>query len=166
MPKAYIGLGGNIGDPITAIRSAIKALDKLPFTTLLSTSLLYSSSPLGPVPQPDFINAVTAIRTLLAPLPLLSRLQAIERGHGRIRDGVRWGPRTLDLDLLLYGERPIAEEVLIVPHPGLCQRAFVLYPLYEIAPDLEIPGYGPLAQLLKAVSGQRIGIADCCPPCL
>nr|VFK23455.1 MAG: 2-amino-4-hydroxy-6-hydroxymethyldihydropteridinediphosphokinase [Candidatus Kentron sp. LFY] len=160
MPKAYIGIGGNLGDTITTVRSAFAALAGLPETTLLSTSMLYRTSPLGPIRQPDFINAVAAIRTPLAPLALLSWLQSIEHQHGRIRDGARWGPRTLDLDLLLYGDSRIVEDTLMVPHPGLCQRAFVLYPLYEIAPDLEIPGHGPLVRLLPAVAGQRIAVAN------
>nr|VFJ61889.1 MAG: 2-amino-4-hydroxy-6-hydroxymethyldihydropteridinediphosphokinase [Candidatus Kentron sp. FW]VFJ66447.1 MAG: 2-amino-4-hydroxy-6-hydroxymethyldihydropteridinediphosphokinase [Candidatus Kentron sp. FW] len=158
--KAYIGVGANLGDPITTARSALAALASLPGTTLLSRSMLYLSPPLGPVRQPDFINAVAAIRTPLAPLALLSRLQSIEHRYGRVRNGVRWGPRTLDLDLLLYGDLRINEDTLTVPHPGLCQRAFVLYPLYEIAPDLEIPGHGPLVRLLEAVAGQHIRVAD------
>nr|VFK62825.1 MAG: 2-amino-4-hydroxy-6-hydroxymethyldihydropteridinediphosphokinase [Candidatus Kentron sp. UNK]VFK70624.1 MAG: 2-amino-4-hydroxy-6-hydroxymethyldihydropteridinediphosphokinase [Candidatus Kentron sp. UNK] len=161
MPDAYIGVGGNMGDPVATARSAFAALAELPGTSLSSTSLLYRSAPMGPVRQADFINAVAAIHTQLAPLALLSRLQFIEYGHGRVRDGARWGPRALDLDLLLYGDIQIAGDVLTVPHPALCERAFVLYPLYEIAPTLEIPGRGPLAGLLAGVSGQRIGIADC-----
>nr|VFK55925.1 MAG: 2-amino-4-hydroxy-6-hydroxymethyldihydropteridinediphosphokinase [Candidatus Kentron sp. TUN] len=158
MPEAYIGVGGNMGDSIATVRSGIAALTELPETIPLATSMLYRSSPLGSVPQPDFINAVAAIRTRLTPLALLSRLQSIEHRHGRVRHGVRWGPRTLDLDLLLYGHRRISEDILTVPHPGLPERAFVLYPLHEIAPHLEIPGHGPLAGLLEAVAGQRIEI--------
>nr|VFK40415.1 MAG: 2-amino-4-hydroxy-6-hydroxymethyldihydropteridinediphosphokinase [Candidatus Kentron sp. TC]VFK41893.1 MAG: 2-amino-4-hydroxy-6-hydroxymethyldihydropteridinediphosphokinase [Candidatus Kentron sp. TC] len=161
MFDAYIGVGGNMGDAVATARSAFDALAGLPKTTLLSTSLLYRSAPVGPVRQADFINAVAAIRTRLAPLSLLSRLRSIEYGHGRVRDGVRWGPRALDLDLLLYGELQIAGDVLTVPHPALCERAFVLYPLYEIAPTLSIPGRGPVARLLAGVAGQRIGIVDC-----
>nr|VFK44206.1 MAG: 2-amino-4-hydroxy-6-hydroxymethyldihydropteridinediphosphokinase [Candidatus Kentron sp. SD]VFK49789.1 MAG: 2-amino-4-hydroxy-6-hydroxymethyldihydropteridinediphosphokinase [Candidatus Kentron sp. SD]VFK81161.1 MAG: 2-amino-4-hydroxy-6-hydroxymethyldihydropteridinediphosphokinase [Candidatus Kentron sp. SD] len=161
MQKAYIGIGSNMGDSVATTHSALAALAGLPETILLSTSMLYRSFPLGPIYQPDFINAVSAIRTSLAPLSLLSWLQSIEQRHGRTRDGARWGPRTLDLDLLLYGELRIVEDVLTVPHPALCERAFVLYPLYEIAPELKVPGHGPLVELLERVAGQRVRIADC-----
>lgn len=145
---AYVGVGGNIGEPMTTVRSALAALDGLPETRLASVSRLYRSAPMGPAGQPDFINAVAAIHTTLAPLALLSSLQSVERRYGRVRNRVRWGPRTLDLDLLLYGNARITEEVLTVPHPGLHERPFVLYPLHEIAPDLEVPGHGPVAALL------------------
>nr|VFK30066.1 MAG: 2-amino-4-hydroxy-6-hydroxymethyldihydropteridinediphosphokinase [Candidatus Kentron sp. MB] len=153
-----------MGVPSATVRAGLLALDELPETVLLSTSLLYRSPPFGPIPQPDFINAVAAIQTLLAPLALLSELQSIEHRYGRVRGDVRWGPRTLDLDLLLYGDRQITGEILTIPHPGLHQRAFVLYPLYEIAPQLTVPGRGPVARLLEAVREQPIQIADCPPP--
>ncbi|MBT8420301.1 MAG: 2-amino-4-hydroxy-6-hydroxymethyldihydropteridine diphosphokinase [Gammaproteobacteria bacterium] len=153
---AYIGVGGNLGDPVTTVRSALAELGKLPRTSLRAMSSLYRSSPMGPANQPDFINAVAQIHTTLAPLALLFALQAIEHQYGRVRTGARWGPRTLDLDLLLYGDRQITEDVLTVPHPGLFDRAFVLYPLHEIAPDRVVPGRGTVRALLAGVMDQPI----------
>nr|VFJ92813.1 MAG: 2-amino-4-hydroxy-6-hydroxymethyldihydropteridinediphosphokinase [Candidatus Kentron sp. H]VFJ93906.1 MAG: 2-amino-4-hydroxy-6-hydroxymethyldihydropteridinediphosphokinase [Candidatus Kentron sp. H]VFK00411.1 MAG: 2-amino-4-hydroxy-6-hydroxymethyldihydropteridinediphosphokinase [Candidatus Kentron sp. H] len=153
---AYIGVGSNLGDPRATVRSALAALGQLPETRPSSVSGLYRSPPMGPPDQPDFINAVAAIRTTLAPLVLLSSLQSMEHRYGRVRGPVHWGPRTLDLDLLLYGDAQITEDVLTVPHPGLHKRAFVLYPLHEIAPDREVPGRGPVKGLLAGVSDQCI----------
>nr|VFJ62598.1 MAG: 2-amino-4-hydroxy-6-hydroxymethyldihydropteridinediphosphokinase [Candidatus Kentron sp. DK] len=145
---AYIGVGANLGDPVAAVRSGIRALGEMPETRLKAVSNFYRSPPMGPADQPDYINAVAAIETTIEPLALLSALQDIENRHGRVRNGPRWGPRTLDLDILLYGDRQITEEKLTVPHPGLPERAFVLYPLYEIAPCREVPGQGPVWKLL------------------
>lgn len=145
---AYIGLGSNLGDPPSRIRGALADLAGLPQTRLLQTSSLYRSLPLGPPDQPDYVNAVAALDTALAPEALLDALQALEAQHGRARDGQRWGPRTLDLDLLLYGDRQLTTPRLTMPHPGLPQRAFVLYPLAEIAPDLQVPGLGSVQALL------------------
>jgi len=153
---AYIGLGSNFGDSVATLQSACRALAELPQTERLAISRFYRTSPMGPVEQPDFINAVAAIQTALAPLSLLRSLQDIERWHGRVPGGVRWGPRTLDLDVLLYGDTQIDQEILTIPHPGLHVRAFVLYPLHEIAPNLEIPGRGAVEELLKRVSDQPI----------
>lgn len=144
---AWIGLGSNLEAPETQVLRAIEELARLPETRLSRRSGLYRNPPMGPVPQPDFVNAVVALETRLAPFALLDALQAIEQVHGRVR-AERWGPRTLDLDVLLYGGRVIDEARLRVPHPGLHERAFVLYPLAEIAPDLIIPGRGPLAECL------------------
>ncbi|MEW6353364.1 MAG: 2-amino-4-hydroxy-6-hydroxymethyldihydropteridine diphosphokinase [Pseudomonadota bacterium] len=149
MIHAYIGLGGNIADPVQQITRALAELNALPATRLHSRSRLYRSKPVGPADQPDYVNAVAALDTDLPPRTLLSRLLDIERRHGRIRDGVRWGPRTLDLDLLLYGELQHHDADLTLPHPRLHERSFVLYPLYDVAPDLVIPGYGPLRELLQ-----------------
>ncbi|VFN06837.1 MAG: 2-amino-4-hydroxy-6-hydroxymethyldihydropteridinediphosphokinase [Candidatus Kentron sp. G] len=157
---AYIGVGANLGDPGATVRAALTTLRELPETKPSSVSSLYRTSPLGPPGQPDFINAVAAIHTELSPLVLLSSLQSIEHRYGRVRDHVRWGPRTLDLDLLLYGDSRITEKVLTVPHSGLHERAFVLVPLYEIAPDLVIPGYGPVKKLLSGVADQRIELLE------
>lgn len=151
METAFIGIGSNIGEPRAQVESAIAALGGLPETTLSGQSRLYSSRPLGPVSQPDFVNAVARIETGLEPPALLEALHAIERAHGRVRDGTRWGPRRLDLDLLLYGERAFSSGGLTVPHPELTRRSFVLYPLADIAPDLVIPGAGPLNRLLAKV---------------
>jgi len=150
--SAYVGLGGNLGQPISQVSQALLELSSLPGSELIVRSSLYRTCPVGPVDQPDYINAVALLATELPAEALLDALQALEARHGRIRDGERWGARTLDLDLLLYGDAVIASRRLQVPHPRMCQRAFVLYPLAEIAPkDLYIPGCGPLMALLKRV---------------
>lgn len=146
---AYIGLGGNLDDPAARLRAARAAIAVLPGVQELAFSSLYRSAPLGPSDQPDYVNAVMAVATTLAPLDLLDALQALEAACGRVRVGERWGPRTLDLDILLYGHEILASERLTVPHPGIGEREFVLYPLREIAPELEIPGLGPLAELAR-----------------
>ena len=146
---AYIGLGSNLEDPLEQVRRALAELDAVPGSRLAARSGLYRSPPMGPAEQPHYINAVAALETRLEPRALLAELQRIERAHGRHRGADRWGPRTLDLDLLLYGERRIREPALTVPHPGLHERAFVLYPLAEIAAGLVVPGHGPLRELLQ-----------------
>lgn len=144
---AYVGLGSNLERPEEQLLLALEELARLPATRLLAASGLYRNPPMGSVPQPDYVNAVAALETCLPPLELLDALQGIEQVHGRVRIE-RWGPRTLDLDLLLYADRIIDEPRLQVPHPGLHERPFVLYPLAEIAPGLTIPGRGPLADWL------------------
>lgn len=144
----YIGLGSNLSGPAQQINSALETLASSPHVTLLQHSGLYLSPPMGPADQPDYVNAVAQLETELSPHHLLDLLQSIEQQQGRVR-GERWGPRTLDLDLLLYDEQRIADERLSVPHPGMAQRAFVLYPLLEIAPGLEIPGLGLLSSLIE-----------------
>jgi 2-amino-4-hydroxy-6-hydroxymethyldihydropteridine diphosphokinase len=148
MVIAYIGLGSNLVQPELQVRRALEALAELPETVLTAHSSLYRSEPLGPAGQPDYINAVAALKTDLSPLDLLSALQTIEARQGRVREGERWGPRPLDLDILLYGEQVSDDPRLTLPHPGLYERNFVLYPLAEIAPGLSIPGKGPLEVLL------------------
>ncbi len=148
---AYIGLGSNLEDPITQVKSALQELAELPQSTLLSASSLYRSAPMGPSEQPDYINAVAALETNLSSDELLSELQRLEDVHQRVRRE-RWGPRTLDLDLLLYGGDRINSEHLTVPHPGLSERNFVLIPLFEIAPELILPDNCPLAELVKHCS--------------
>jgi 2-amino-4-hydroxy-6-hydroxymethyldihydropteridine diphosphokinase len=155
MQTAFVGLGSNLGRPVSQVRDALHELDALQGTRLMHRSSLYRSAPLGPVRQPDYINAVAMLETRLAPYALLDRLQAIEQDHGRVR-GRRWGPRTLDLDLLLFGDRRIASERLRVPHPEIARRPFVLFPLNEIAPDLTLPGIGPLASLLRDLPGDGL----------
>jgi 2-amino-4-hydroxy-6-hydroxymethyldihydropteridine diphosphokinase len=146
---AYIGLGSNLANPIHQINQARQAITALAETEELAFSSLYASSPMGPQDQPDYVNAVMAIATKLSAVDLLRSLQAIEQQQGRVRTGMRWGARTLDLDLLLYGEQQIELPDLIVPHLGISQRAFVLYPLQEIAPALVIPRFGRLSQLIE-----------------
>lgn len=145
---AFVGLGSNLADPQSQVRRALIALEQLPRTRLLKHSPLYRTAPMGPAGQPDYINAVAALETALAPLALLDRMQAIEADHQRMRGPERWGPRTLDLDLLLYDDQVIQSERLTVPHPGLRERAFVLYPLADVAPELVLPGGDALADLL------------------
>lgn len=148
---AYIGLGSNLGAPKEQVLAALQALHDAPGCTLIARSPLYATTPVGPIPQPDYINAAAALTTRLPPLALLAALQEIERAQGRQRDGTRWGPRTLDLDILVYGTQRLKAPGLELPHPEMHQRAFVLVPLAQIAPAwLEIPGQGRLADLLAA----------------
>lgn len=146
---AYIGLGANLEDPIAHVRAAREALRRHPDLHAIACSRLYRSAPMGPADQPDYINAVMSVETELPAATLLHILQALEAQHGRTRSGERWGPRTLDLDLLLYGDETIATDELQVPHPGIAEREFVLRPLLEIAPDLDIPGRGKVADLVS-----------------
>lgn len=155
MVRAYIGLGANLGEPLAQLRAAVAALAALPGSTLAAVSPLYRSAPLGPAGQPDYYNAVAALDTPLPPHALLAALQAIETAQGRVRLE-RWGPRTLDLDLLLYGADVIATPDLTVPHAELAQRCFVLVPLHDLAPALVLPDGRPLAQL--AVHTDRTGL--------
>lgn len=145
---AYIGLGSNLADPVEQIKTARITIAQLSRVQALAFSGLYHSSPMGPQDQPDYVNAAMCVSTDLPPIDLLRCLQRIENDQGRVRKSERWGARTLDLDLLVYGDRIIELPDLIVPHTGLTERAFVLYPLYEIAPQLQIPGKGNIADLL------------------
>ncbi|MFT6529636.1 MAG: 2-amino-4-hydroxy-6-hydroxymethyldihydropteridine diphosphokinase [Psychrosphaera sp.] len=135
----YVGLGANLKSPLETIKLAINELTVLPHSELVGVSKIYSSKPMGPADQPDYINAVALIRTELTPHQLFSHTCAIEDKHGRTRVGEHWGPRTLDLDILLYGQHQINDEQLVVPHYGLQQREFVIYPLLDITPDLVLP---------------------------
>lgn len=155
-----VALGSNLQDPPAQVQDALQELDGIPATRVLRHSHLYRSAPMGPGDQPDYINAVAMLETSLAPHALLRELQAIETRHGRVRDAQRWGPRTLDLDILLFGERRIAQADLTVPHPGLHVRAFVLYPLSEIAPDLTIPGHGRVRDLADRCDGEGLELLD------
>ena len=151
---AYIGLGANLGDARAALASALAALAGLADTTLLRSSSVWRSAPIDSS-GPDYLNAVAELRTSLAPIDLLHRLQAIELAHGRERP-YRNAPRTLDLDLLVYGAQSLATPELTLPHPRAHERAFVLAPLAELAPDLVITGRGRVSDLLAAVADQRI----------
>lgn len=150
--RAFIGLGSNLDNPVDQVRRAFDALKCLPQSRWIAASGLYRSTPMGPVAQPDFINAVALLETRLTPDELLGELLHIERLHGRVRDGVRWGPRTLDLDLLLYGNECICTPTLRVPHPGVADRNFVVIPLAELAPDLHVPGHGVVRSLQETIS--------------
>lgn len=146
--RAFIGLGSNLDGPVAQVTHALGELDGLPATRCLQHSSLYRSKPLGPAGQPDYINAVALLETALDAENLFNELMSLENLHGRKRGGQRWGPRCLDLDILLYGSARIRTARLVIPHPGLPVREFVLYPLAEIEPGLVIPGVGPLQQLL------------------
>jgi 2-amino-4-hydroxy-6-hydroxymethyldihydropteridine diphosphokinase len=153
MTVAYVGLGANIGEPRRQLEAALTELWNLPGTDSVLASGLYKSSPLGYADQPDFLNAVARLDTGLRPEALLDRLQEIERRHGRERSFPN-APRTLDLDLLLYGDSVIRTPRLDIPHPRMHQRAFVLRPLVEIAPEAEIPGRGKARELLAGCADQ------------
>jgi 2-amino-4-hydroxy-6-hydroxymethyldihydropteridine diphosphokinase len=157
--SSYIGLGSNLGEPIALLAAAFAALSRIPDTRLAARSSLYRSAPVGVPAQPDFVNAVARVETGLPPGALLDALQAIERALGRERP-FPGAPRTLDLDLLLYGSQRIATGRLTVPHPRMHERAFVLLPLLELDPDAQIPDRGAARECLGSVSGQcveRIG---------
>ena len=145
---AYIGLGSNLENPSEQIHSACAAIAAVAGIVEQGFSSLYHSAPMGPQDQPDYVNAVMAVATELPPMELLRALQAIENSHGRVR-AKRWGARTLDLDILLYGEQVIELPDLTIPHVGMTEREFVLYPLHEIAPQLIIPNKGKLVELLE-----------------
>lgn len=152
---AYIGLGSNLNDPVAQINRALDDLTALEKTQLLKSSGLFKSRPMGPQDQPDYVNAVALIETELDEELLLDRLQQIENAHGRVRNR-RWGERTLDLDILLYGDLQISTGRLTIPHPGLAEREFVLYPLEKINPELVIPGLGALTDLIAACPANGI----------
>lgn len=145
--RAYIGLGSNLANPRQQVAQALLALAAIPQTQLLASSPLYRSAPIGPGVQPDYVNAVALLETALNPLALLDALQAIEQDHQRVRIE-HWGPRTLDLDILLLDQLQIDSERLKVPHPYLRQRNFVLYPLADISPELHLPDGTSLQQLM------------------
>ncbi|WP_333796175.1 2-amino-4-hydroxy-6-hydroxymethyldihydropteridine diphosphokinase [Rheinheimera sp.] len=147
----YIGLGANLAEPLQQLQQAVAALKNIPATELVAVSSLYGSKPMGPQDQPDYVNAVAALSTSLNPLQLLDALQKIELEQGRQRKDERWGPRTLDLDMLLFGAQTINSERLTVPHYGMKNREFVLYPLAEIAADLVLPDGDRLQALLAKV---------------
>lgn len=153
--RAFVALGSNLGDPQATVQSALVALECLPFTTLAAASSLYLSAPVGLHNQPDFINAVAALDTQLSAEALLEELFAIEARFGRKREYLH-SPRTLDLDLLLHGSAIRDTARLTLPHPRMHERAFVLMPLIEIAPEVLIPGRGPAATLLENVRGQSL----------
>ena len=155
MIVAYVGLGANLGEPRRHLEQALRELDEVPLTRVMSRSSLYRSAPLGYADQPDFVNAVAQLETRLPAQGLLAELQAIEARHGRERSFAN-APRTLDLDLLLFGDERISEPELTVPHPRMHERAFVLLPLVEIAPDAAIPGRGKASALLRQLPSQAV----------
>lgn len=150
MIDVYIGLGSNMAEPRTQISQALQALSQLSASRLLKYSSLYVSKPMGPQNQANYVNAVACLQTTLTPMSLLAECQNIEQRQGRERRGEIWGPRTLDLDILLYAQDIIQQPELVVPHYGMKQREFVLYPLHEISPELRLPCGTCLAQLLES----------------
>lgn len=151
----YIGIGSNLDNPRQHVLTACQQLSELPESQLICHSDLYISAPMGPQDQPDYINAAALIKTALLPQQLLTELQAIEQHHGRERKH-RWGERTLDLDILIYGELQIDSQQLTIPHIGIEQRAFVIYPLFDITPTLHIPGLGSLERLKNKLQDASI----------
>ncbi len=153
---AYIGIGSNLEEPRSQVMRAWERLQHLPDTRAVRLSPLYRSRPFGPLAQPDFVNAVAGLLTRLDARALFGALKAIEAALGR-QPGPRWGPRVIDLDLLVHGDERRAEPDLILPHPGIVERNFVLYPLADIAPDLDVPGLGPVSELKARLAPEGLG---------
>ncbi len=160
MTAAFIGLGSNLNDPPRQLQRAVTALGALPDSTVARVSSVYASAPVGPTDQPDYLNAVLLLETALPPAALLRALQDIEDAQGRER-GERWGPRTLDLDLLLYGDLVLRDADLTLPHPHMHERDFVLYPLREISDtNLVLPDGSDIDSLAAACRGNRLARTD------
>jgi len=149
--RVHVGVGSNLGDRVAHVDAAWLAMAALSSDGVVGRSALYESEPMGPADQPDYVNAACRFSTTLSPHALLAALQAIERREGRVRPALRWTARTLDLDVLLYGDRVIETPDLVVPHPGIAERAFVLQPLVDLDPSLVVPGRGPVSELLDAL---------------
>ncbi|MGS2792201.1 2-amino-4-hydroxy-6-hydroxymethyldihydropteridine diphosphokinase [Escherichia coli] len=148
MTLAYIAIGSNLASPLEQVNAALKALGDIPESRILAVSSFYRTPPLGPQDQPDYLNAAVALETSLAPEELLNHTQRIELQQGRVRKAERWGPRTLDLDIMLFGNEVINTERLTVPHYDMKNRGFMLWPLFEIAPELVFPDGETLATRL------------------
>lgn len=157
---AYVALGSNLDDPARQVRGALDALATLPQTRLVARSALYRSRPLGPVAQPDFVNAVAGLVTQLDAVTLLHELKALETRLGRATPVVRWGPRVIDLDLLVHGATQLQDEGITVPHPGIAERAFVLAPLADVSASLEVPGIGRVDGLLRRIDARGLERLD------
>jgi 2-amino-4-hydroxy-6-hydroxymethyldihydropteridine diphosphokinase len=153
---AYVGAGSNLAEPREQVLRALEALRRLPGSIVVVSSPLYRTQPLGEIAQPAFINAVAGLVTQLTPEDLLGALRELERELGREPPRERWGPRIIDLDLLVVGRETRASEALTLPHPGIAERDFVLYPLADIAPDLDVPGLGSVALLRDRVANRGI----------
>lgn len=155
MKSVFIGLGSNVGNPLQQIQQAMASLKEIPCSRVECVSSVYTSKPLGPQDQPDFLNAAAQLSTSLKPLELLEELQKIEEQQNRVRE-VKWGPRTIDLDILLYGHEVLETADLTIPHKGLTTRAFVLHPLFEIAPALILPSGECLSELMMNVESLMV----------
>ncbi|MBB86418.1 MAG: 2-amino-4-hydroxy-6-hydroxymethyldihydropteridine diphosphokinase [Xanthomonadales bacterium] len=149
---AYLGLGANLGVPSTTLGAAVRAIRLWPQTRCTAVSRLYHSAPMGPADQPDYCNAVVQVSTQLAPRALLAEAQATEQRFGRTRSETRWGARSLDIDLLLCGGDEFVADDLVLPHPGLEERSFVVFPLLDVAPDLHLPNGRVLSELAGRIS--------------
>ena len=148
MSQVYVGLGSNLAQPEQQVSQALRAIESLPASHISATSSLYISRPMGPQDQPSYVNAVVEVQTEMQAVEFHHCLQKIELEHGRVRKAERWGPRTLDLDILIFGTQVIDSVELTVPHYGMKEREFVLYPLHEIAPELQLPNGPKLTELL------------------
>jgi 2-amino-4-hydroxy-6-hydroxymethyldihydropteridine diphosphokinase len=151
----WIAIGSNLASPLDQVNAAIAALGEIPDSRIVALSSFYRTPPLGPQDQPDYLNAAIALETSLSPETLLDHTQRIELQQGRVRKEERWGPRTLDLDIMLFGDRVIQTERLTVPHYDMKNRGFMLWPLFEIAPDLTFPDGTPLAVALKSLDSAQ-----------
>ncbi|MDY0927367.1 2-amino-4-hydroxy-6-hydroxymethyldihydropteridine diphosphokinase [Pantoea trifolii] len=156
MTRVYLALGSNLADPLHQVDAALAALDAIPHTTRIATSSLYRTPPYGPPDQPDYLNAVVELETTLEADALLDHTQRIELEHGRVRKAERWGPRTLDLDIMLFGNETISKPRLTVPHYDMHNRAFMLVPLLEIAPQLTLPNGQALSAILARLNRSAI----------
>lgn len=157
MPEAYVGLGANLGDREGTLQSAIELLGEVDGIDVVGVSAIRETDPVGVLDQPRFLNGAVAVETVLSPRELLDALLEVERRLGRVRDGQRWGPRIVDLDLLVYDDLVVDEPGLRVPHPRLHERGFALEPLAELDPALEVPGRGPVATLLAGLGARDRG---------
>jgi 2-amino-4-hydroxy-6-hydroxymethyldihydropteridine diphosphokinase len=156
---AYVAIGANLGDARATVQQAFERLSELPQTRVIARSRLYRSRPLGPQDQPEFINAAAGLLTQLSACELLRELKCLEQVMGRTAPVVRWGPRVIDFDLSVFGAERIESETLTVPHPGVPVRNFVLYPLLDIAPELDVPGHGRVRELAARVSPDGLSLA-------
>lgn len=156
MTLAYIALGSNLASPLEQVTHALDAIAAIPQSRVVATSSYYRTPPLGPQDQPDYLNAAVALKTELSPEALLTHTQRIELEHGRVRKAERWGPRTLDLDIMLFGNLTVATPTLVVPHYDMKNRAFMLVPLLEIAPDCTFPDGKRAADILDTLSQDGI----------
>lgn len=164
MTVAYIGLGANLGDTAATVDAAVEALAAVPGVLVTGVSSLRVTDPVGYLDQPPFLNGAVRVETSLSPRELLATLLAVESGLGRVRDGPRFGPRAIDLDLLLHGSAVVDEPGLTVPHPRLHERAFALEPLLDLDPSLEIPGRGPVATLLAGLGEEPARVVRAARP--
>ncbi|QMR76722.1 2-amino-4-hydroxy-6-hydroxymethyldihydropteridine diphosphokinase [Enterobacter sp. RHBSTW-00175] len=155
MTLAYIAIGSNLASPLEQVNAAVQALGEIPESRIIAVSSFYRTPPLGPQDQPDYLNAAVVLETALAAETLLDKTQRIELQQGRVRKAERWGPRTLDLDIMLFGHDVITTERLTVPHYDMKNRGFMLWPLFEVAPDLTFPDGISLKAILESLNAEK-----------